>query len=45
MRGRLARLRDLGAPQPAGGLAFDEFNDLVGMPDISELESRFTPRA
>ena len=45
MRERLRRLRDLAAPQPAGGLAFDEFNDLVGMPDVSELESRFTAQA
>jgi 2,3-dimethylmalate lyase len=38
---RLKRLRDLGQPQPVGPLAFDEFNRLIGMPEVSLLESRF----
>lgn len=38
---RLRQLRDLGGPQPAGALAFDEFNELIGMPDVLRLESRF----
>jgi hypothetical protein len=33
--------RDLEAPQPRGALAFDRFNQLIGMPDVSRLESRF----
>jgi 2,3-dimethylmalate lyase len=40
---RLARLRDLGSGQPAPSLAFDQFNDLIGMADVTELERRFTP--
>jgi 2-methylisocitrate lyase-like PEP mutase family enzyme len=39
---RLARLRDLGAAQPLPAIAFDGFNDLIGMADIAELERRFT---
>ncbi|MGH2851859.1 MAG: isocitrate lyase/PEP mutase family protein [Solirubrobacteraceae bacterium] len=39
---RLARLRDLGAAQPVPKLAFDGFNELIGMADVAELERRFT---
>jgi 2-methylisocitrate lyase-like PEP mutase family enzyme len=38
---RLQTLRDLTAPQAVGGLQFDQFNELIGMPDIAELETRF----
>jgi 2-methylisocitrate lyase-like PEP mutase family enzyme len=39
---RLARLRDLDAAQPLPALAFDGFNDLIGIADVNELERRFT---
>ena len=39
---RLARLRDLGATQPVPAVAFDDFNELIGMADVTELERRFT---
>jgi 2-methylisocitrate lyase-like PEP mutase family enzyme len=38
---RLAALGELGQPQPAGALAFDDFNKLIGMPEITELGTRF----
>jgi 2,3-dimethylmalate lyase len=38
---RLARLRDLGAEQPVGRVAFEDFNELIGMPEVSRLESQF----
>ncbi|HEY1777667.1 MAG TPA: isocitrate lyase/PEP mutase family protein [Solirubrobacteraceae bacterium] len=38
---RLAALRDIAAPQPVGRVQFDEFNELIGMSDIEDLETRF----
>jgi 2-methylisocitrate lyase-like PEP mutase family enzyme len=38
---RLETLRDFTTRQPVGGLQFDQFNELIGMPDITELEARF----
>jgi hypothetical protein len=38
---RLARLIDIAAPQPDPPIAFDGFNELIGMADVSELEARF----
>jgi 2-methylisocitrate lyase-like PEP mutase family enzyme len=38
---RLATLRDIAAPQPVGQVQFDKFNELIGMPDIEDLETRF----
>lgn len=40
---RLVRLRDLGSPQPSGGLDFEHFNELIGMTDVATLEQRFAP--
>jgi 2-methylisocitrate lyase-like PEP mutase family enzyme len=37
---RLAALRDATAPQPAPPLAFDEFNEIVGLSAVSALEDR-----
>jgi methylisocitrate lyase len=37
---RLAALLDATAPQPAPPLAFDEFNEIVGLSDVSALEAR-----
>ena len=41
VRERLTRLRDITAPQPEPELAFDEFNELVGLGDVADLETRF----
>jgi 2,3-dimethylmalate lyase len=41
MQQRLKQLLDLGAPQPIGALAFNELNELIGMPEVSRLETRF----
>jgi len=38
---RLAKLRDIAAPQPLARLQFEGFNELIGMPEVSELEARF----
>jgi 2,3-dimethylmalate lyase len=40
VRERLAALRDATAPQPAPPLAFDEFNEVVGLSDAQALEGR-----
>ncbi len=40
IRGRLAALRDATAPQPEPPLAFDEFNEIVGLSDAVALEGR-----
>jgi 2,3-dimethylmalate lyase len=40
VRERLAGLRDATAPQPAPPLAFDEFNEVVGLADAQALEGR-----
>jgi 2-methylisocitrate lyase-like PEP mutase family enzyme len=42
IRERLDRLRDLAAPQPAPTIAFDDFNALIGMADVADLERRFS---
>jgi len=38
----LARLRSDGTPADAGLMPFDGFTDLIGLPEIQALESRFT---
>jgi 2,3-dimethylmalate lyase len=38
---RLRRLRDLGAEQPVPTVSFDDFNELIGMREVTRLESRF----
>jgi 2,3-dimethylmalate lyase len=38
----LARLRSDGTPAEAGLMPFDGFTDLIGLPEIQALESRFT---
>lgn len=38
---RLQRIRDLGGPQITDAVAFDEFNQLIGMPGVFGLDSRF----
>jgi 2-methylisocitrate lyase-like PEP mutase family enzyme len=40
VRDRLAVLRDATAPQPEPPLAFDAFNELVGLSDAQDLEAR-----
>jgi 2-methylisocitrate lyase-like PEP mutase family enzyme len=42
---RLLRLRGLTLPQPVGAVAFDDFNDLIGLDDVSGLGVRFGGRA
>ena len=42
VQARLVRLRELAAPQPVSALAFEQFNELIGMPDVAALETRFT---
>ena len=39
---RLAALRDATAPQPAPALAFDEFNEVVGLGEVQRLEARLS---
>jgi 2,3-dimethylmalate lyase len=41
MRALLAGLRTDGVPPLAGLPAFDEFTDLVGLPEVQQLEQRF----
>jgi 2,3-dimethylmalate lyase len=41
MRERLAALRQITSPQPVEPLAFDEFNELIGLADVNELDARF----
>jgi 2,3-dimethylmalate lyase len=41
MRAVLATLRADGVPSLAGLPAFDEFTDLVGLPEVQQLEQRF----
>ncbi|HEX4035441.1 MAG TPA: isocitrate lyase/PEP mutase family protein [Solirubrobacteraceae bacterium] len=38
---RLAALRDLATPQPLPPLGFAEFNELIGMSEVEQLERRF----
>ena len=45
VRERLAALRDATAAQPAPALAFDEFNEIVGLSDVRRLEARLTAPA
>jgi 2-methylisocitrate lyase-like PEP mutase family enzyme len=40
IQARLAALRDATAPQPEPSLAFDEFNEVVGLSDARALEAR-----
>jgi hypothetical protein len=40
IQGRLAALRDVTAPQPEPPLAFDEFNEVVGLSGVQSLEAR-----
>jgi 2-methylisocitrate lyase-like PEP mutase family enzyme len=40
IQGRLAALRDATAPQPEPPLAFDEFNEVVGLGEVQRLEAR-----
>jgi 2,3-dimethylmalate lyase len=40
IRARLAALRDATATQPEPPLAFDEFNEVVGLSEVAELEAR-----
>ncbi len=40
IQARLAALHDATAPQPEPPLAFDEFNELVGLSDAQALEAR-----
>ena len=42
---RLAALRDATAPQPEPPLAFDEFNEVVGLSDAQGLEARVAAAA
>jgi 2-methylisocitrate lyase-like PEP mutase family enzyme len=42
---RLLRLRGLTLPQPVGAVTFDDFNDLIGLDDVSALGARFGGRA
>ncbi|RFU19787.1 isocitrate lyase/PEP mutase family protein [Geodermatophilus marinus] len=44
MRALLAALRRDGVPALEGLPAFDEFTDLVGLPEVQELEQRFSGR-
>jgi 2-methylisocitrate lyase-like PEP mutase family enzyme len=41
MQERLAILRRITSPQPPEPLAFHEFNELIGLRDVNELEERF----
>jgi hypothetical protein len=40
IQARLAALRDATATQPEPPLAFDEFNEVVGLSEVAELEAR-----
>jgi len=44
IRALLAGLREDGVPRLAGLPAFDEFTDLIGLPEIQELEQRYSGR-
>jgi hypothetical protein len=41
VRSLLAALRAEGVPPLAGLPSFDEFTDLVGLPEVTDLEQRF----
>jgi 2-methylisocitrate lyase-like PEP mutase family enzyme len=43
VRAALAELRASGTPSLDGALLFDEFTDLIGLPDAQRLEERYTP--
>jgi 2,3-dimethylmalate lyase len=40
VRDRLAVLREIAGPQPEPAMAFDAFNELVGLTDVARLEER-----
>jgi len=44
IRALLAGLREDGVPRLAGLPAFDEFTDLIGLPEVQELEQRYSGR-